>query len=151
SIANAPTATAPSAMAIAWRRGWRHVVGSPLSVLGEHVISRLRPRVARDPALGVVALRWRSSSGARLERVGLGVVVEHRVSPSTAVREPLAVLHHEVDVQEIARDGHFGEERVRLWLPMDLGHLGAVGYRLTVGGNAGLESLDHRGIAEGHG
>jgi hypothetical protein len=35
--------------------------GSPLSVLRKYVISRLRSRVAREPALGVVPLRRRAA------------------------------------------------------------------------------------------
>src|SRR6478736_2752779 len=75
---------------------------SPLPVIRENVISRLRSRMAREPALGVVPLRRRASCGAGLERIGRGVVVEHGPSPSAAVREPLAVLLHEIYVQQAA-------------------------------------------------
>ena len=45
--------------------------------------------MAREPALRVVPLRRRASCRAGRERVGRGVVIEHGVSPSAAVREPL--------------------------------------------------------------
>src|SRR6516165_6132848 len=77
---------------------------SPFPVLCENVVSRLRPRVACEPALGVVPLRRRSSRGAGLERIGGGVVIEHGISPPAAVREPLAVLYHEVHVQQGPRN-----------------------------------------------
>jgi len=124
--------------------------GSPLPVLGKNVVSRLRSRVARGPALGVVPLRRRASCGAGLESIGRGVVIEHGISPSAAVREPLAVLLHEVHVQQVARHRRLCKERVRLRFPVDLRHLGSVRNRLTVAGNAGAVRVDHHGIAEDH-
>src|SRR5229473_1539337 len=71
---------------------------SSMPVIRENVISCLHHRVAREPALGVVPL-WRlASQGAGRERIGCSVIVEHGPSPPAAVREPLAVLHHEVHV-----------------------------------------------------
>src|SRR5215468_3337878 len=70
----------------------RSHTGSPLAVVGEDVISCLHYRVAREPALGVVPLWWVVGRGSGLERIGRRVIVEHGISPATAVREPLAVL-----------------------------------------------------------
>src|SRR5882724_3158456 len=66
---------------------------SPLPVVSENIISRLHDRVAREPALGVVALRRLVSQGGGRERIGRGVILERGPSPSAAVREPLAILH----------------------------------------------------------
>ena len=54
--------------------------------------------MAREAALGVVALRWVVGRRARRERARCRVVLEHGVAPSAAVGEALAVLDHEVDV-----------------------------------------------------
>src|SRR5579863_6707979 len=106
-----------------------------MPVIREDVISRLDARVAREPTLGVVSL-WRLvSQGAWRERIGCSVIVEHGVSPPAAVREPLAVLHHEVDV--MLSTWH-GRPRKRLHLfgaPMDLCHLRAVGEGFAVAGS----------------
>src|SRR6267154_2482785 len=67
------------------------VLPSPLSVLREDVIFCLHDRVSREPALGVVRLRWLAGLGAGRERTGRGVILEYGPSPSAAVREPLAV------------------------------------------------------------
>src|SRR3982750_1563528 len=77
---------------------------SPLPVLRKDVIVRLRYGMAREPALGVVPLRRRASGRAGLERIGRGVVIEHRPSPTAAVGEPLAVLLHDVHVDQSARN-----------------------------------------------
>src|SRR5215472_17059172 len=71
---------------------------SPMPVFRENVVSCLYSRVASEPALGVVPLRRLASQGAGRERIGCSVIVKHGPSPPAAVREPLAVLHHEVDV-----------------------------------------------------
>src|SRR5262245_5772258 len=119
---------------------------SPLPVLCENVISRLRSRVAREPALGVVPL-WRGASfGAGLERIGCRVVIEHAISPPAAVSEPLAVLHHEVHVQQGAWYCCFREKLIRFRFPMNLGHLGSVRDRLAVAGNTFLIGIDHHRI-----
>jgi hypothetical protein len=67
-------------------------------ILGENVVSVLHDRVAREPALRVASLRriGRLSGGAK--RIGGWVILECAPPPSAAVREPLAVLHHEIDV-----------------------------------------------------
>ena len=70
---------------------------SPVPVIRENVISCLRHRVAREPALGVVPLRRLVSQGAGSERIRCSVIEEDGPSPPAAVREPLAVLYHEVD------------------------------------------------------
>src|SRR3984893_3763416 len=112
---------------------------SPLGVLRENVVLLLHYRVAREPALGVVPLRRLIRQCAGPERIGRGVILERRPSPSSAVREPLAILHHEINVMEGA--GHqrlTGGRFVLLRVPMDLRHFGAVGKRLAVAGNTGL-------------
>src|SRR5947207_621118 len=97
----------------------------PLPVCSEDVILRLHYRMAPEPALGVVA--------QRLERVGRGVIVELAVSPPAAVREPLAVFHHEIDVvQGVRHRRRSGGLGTFFSIPMDLRHLGAVGEVLTV-------------------
>src|SRR5579863_9921826 len=124
---------------------------SPMSVIREDVISRLHARVAREPALGVVPLRRLASHGAGRERIGSSVIVEHGVSPPAAVREPLAVLHHEVHIM-LSTWHPRREERLHLFqVPMYLRQLGASGKRLAVAGNAGHVSLDHYRIREDRG
>src|SRR5579859_4500544 len=71
---------------------------SPVSVIRENVVSCLHDRVAREPALGVVPLRRMVRQGAGRERIGCSVIVEHGPSPPAAVREPVAVLLHEVNI-----------------------------------------------------
>src|SRR5262245_32340472 len=90
---------------------------SPLPVCRENVILFLHDRVARIPAVGPGSLRR--------ERVGRAVIVELGVSPSAAVREALAVLHHEVDVMQDVRNRRRSRGLFTLLrLPMDLRHLG---------------------------
>ena len=91
--------------------------GSPLLVVRKNVISRLRFRVTREPALGVVPLRRGASHRAGLECIGRGIVIEYGISPSAAVPEPLAILHHEVYVQQLTVHRRLREERVRRWAP----------------------------------
>src|SRR5215471_163241 len=62
---------------------------SPAPVISKNVVSFLRCCVAREPALGVVPLWRRARQGSGLERIGRGVVIEHGITPSAAVREPL--------------------------------------------------------------
>ena len=96
-----------------------------LPVLGEDVVSLLHDRVARR------IHTWRRSPAAacRSWSAGLnlsdrGVILERGPSPPAAVREPLAVLHHEVDVMLRARHRRGGERLQLLRGPVDLGHLG---------------------------
>src|SRR6185503_1231928 len=98
----------------------------PLAVFRKHVITRLCARVACEPALGVVSLWRRACCGTWREGIGLYVVVEHGISPPAAVRKSLAVLHHEVDVDQVTGHRRVLEEGVRLWRPMDFGHPGPV-------------------------
>src|SRR5262249_23230372 len=105
---------------------------------------------AREPTLGVVRLRWRVSQGAGPERIGRGLIIEHGPSPSAAISEPVTVLHHEVHVMLGARHGRIREVLVLFRVPMDLRHLGAVGERLAVAGNAGQTGVDHHGVSEDH-
>ena len=121
---------------------------SPVPVIRENVISCLHARVAREPALGVVPLRRLASQSAGLERIGCSVILEHGPSPPSAVREPLAVLHHEVDVMLGTWHRRCGERLQLFRVPMDLRHPRAVRERLAVAGNAVLVGLDHHGISE---
>src|SRR5213596_1919608 len=75
-------------------------------------------------------------------------MLKRRPSPPAAVREPLAVLYHEVDVMLRTRHGRGREYRHLCRDPMDFRHLGAVGERLAVPGNARPIGLDHHGISE---
>src|SRR5579864_6148180 len=70
----------------------------PRPVLRKNVVAVLYHGVAREPALGVVSLRWAVGLSAGLERSRGGVILEFGISPSAAVREPLAVFHHEINV-----------------------------------------------------
>ena len=74
----------------------------PLPVHREDVILFLRYRMARCPALGIVPLRRLIRQRARPERIGRGVLLKLRISPCAAIREPLGILHHEINVMESA-------------------------------------------------
>src|SRR5258706_11134502 len=91
------------------RMSIRGHTGSTLPVIAENVISILHYGVAREATLGVVPLRRFTRQRARRERIRLGVIVEHRISPSAAVPEPLAVFHHEVDLMYRARHRRCGQ------------------------------------------
>jgi hypothetical protein len=71
---------------------------SPLPAVCENVVFRLHSGVAREPALGIVSLRGLVFQGGGRERICGRVVLEGTVTPSAAVREPLTVLYHEIDV-----------------------------------------------------
>ena len=124
---------------------------SPVGVISEDIISCLRDRVARKLALGIVPLRRLGAHCSCRKRVGCGVILECRVPPSAAVSEPLAVLHHEVDVMLSGWHDVSREERLFLGVPMHLRHLRAVGKRLTVAWYARPVGLDYRGIAQNRG
>src|SRR5260370_23901988 len=112
----------------------RQSLYSPFPVLRENVILCLHDRVTRKPALGVVRL-WRLVGlGAGRERTGRGVIIEHGPSPSAAVREPFAVLHHEVHVMQSAGHRRIREVLVHFRGPMDLCHLCTGGARLSSSG-----------------
>src|SRR3979409_2107245 len=71
---------------------------SPLSVLREYVVPVLHHRVAREPALPVVCVGRTVPCRGWLRPLGLRVIVELPPPPPAAVREPLAVLHHETSI-----------------------------------------------------
>src|SRR6476661_5994214 len=71
---------------------------SPVPVLRKNVIAVLHQRVAREPALRVVSLRRIGRLSGGTKRVGCRVILECAPPPSAAVREPLAVLDHEICV-----------------------------------------------------
>src|SRR6266404_330016 len=128
------------------------ITGSPLPVLRENVVAVLRYRVAREPALGVVPLRWLVSHGEGPERIRGALIHERGPPPSAAVREPLAVPHHEINVMQGTWHRRLTGARLVLFrVPMDLRHLGTVWERLAVAGNASLVGVDHHGIPEDHG
>src|SRR5215469_3257004 len=134
---------------IIWTCWHRSSPRSPRGVLREDVVPRLHDGVAGEAAFRVVPLRRGVRRRSRAVCTRLGVVLEFSPSPAAAVREPVAVLDHEVDVMEGAGyEGLTGLPRLLLRVPMELGHPGAVGERLAVVGNAGLEGRDHRGVAE---
>src|SRR5262249_44142548 len=104
---------------------------SALRILRKDVVVRLRDRVARSAALGIVPLRRHVSGGGGRELVRRGVVLERAVTPTVAVGEALAVLHHEVDVVQLVEHERLTRRAlVLLRLPMDLRHLRAIGERL---------------------
>jgi len=110
---------------------------SPVTVLGENVIAVLHQRVAGKPALRVVSLRWRGRLSGGTKRIGCRVILERAPSPSAAVCEPLAVLHHEIGViLGIWHHWWTGICLLFLRVPMDFRDLGAVRERLAVAGHA---------------
>src|SRR5882757_7086876 len=112
---------------------------SPLSILREYVVAVLHHRVAREAALRVVFLRRSVRCSGGLKRIGCRVIVELAPSPSAAVREPLAVLHHEASV--LLGTWHRWLTGVGLLYfrhPMNFRHLGAVWERLAIAGHAFL-------------
>jgi TonB dependent receptor len=120
-------------------------------VLRENVVSLCHDGVAPEPTLGVVCLRRLVRRRGWPEGAGCVFILERAISPATTVGEPLAVLHHEVNVMERVGDqGRTGRRYIRLRIPVNLGHLGAVRKRLAVFRNTGFESRDHRGIPEDH-
>src|SRR3981189_1093661 len=124
---------------------------SPLSILREYVVAVLHHRVAREPALRVVFLRRSVRCSGGLKRIGRRVIVELAPSPSAAVREPLAVLHHETNV--LLGTWHRWRTGVRLLyfrVPMNFRHLGAVWERLAIAGHAFLIGVDHYRIPYDH-
>jgi len=107
--------------------------------------------VAREPALRVVSLRRIVRLGGGAKRIGRRVIFERAPPPSAAVCEPLAVLHHEINV--MLGTWHYWLTGVRLLffrVPMDFRHLGAVWERLAVAGLAFLIGVDHYGISQDH-
>src|SRR5262249_32925050 len=124
---------------------------SPLRVLRKNVISVLDYRVAPEPAFGFVSLRWFAGFGTRLEGLRSGVVVEHGIAPSAAVRESLAVFDHEVDVVQGAWYRRVRERLQFFRVPVDFRHLGAVWDRFAVCRNSFLVGFDHHGIGEAGG
>src|ERR1035438_9933258 len=122
---------------------------SPVPVIRENVIFCLHCRVAREPALRIAPLRWLVFQGGGRERIGRRVILERAVTPSAAVREPLAVLQHEINVMlgtwHRRRTGFTG---IHFRVPMDLHHLGAIRKGLAITGNARLISVDQQRIPE---
>src|SRR6266576_2601683 len=124
---------------------------SPFSILREYVVAVLHHRVAREAALRVVFLRRSVRCSGGLKRIGRRVIVELAPSPSAAVREPLAVLHHETSV--LLGTWHRWLTGVRLLYfrhPMNFRHLGAVWERLAIAGHAFLIGVDHYRIPHDH-
>src|SRR5215472_11628152 len=82
---------------------------------------------------------------------GLNVSDAGSYSNAPAVREPLAVLHHEINV--MLGTWHRWLTGVRLLffrIPMDFRHLGAVWERLAIARHAFLIGLDHCWIPHDH-
>jgi hypothetical protein len=59
-----------------------------MGVFRENVVPVFHNRVTTEPTLGIVALRRLIRSGTGGESIGCGVIVEYRIAPSAAVREP---------------------------------------------------------------
>src|SRR3954469_6353066 len=121
---------------------------SPLAIPSEHVVRLLGGGVAGEPTARVVPLRRLTCCVAWPERIGWRVVLKNRVSPSAAIGEPLAVLHHEIHIRQVAWHSRPGKKLVLLRHPVNLRHLRPVWDRLTVSGNAGPVCVDHYGIPE---
>src|SRR5690242_2356406 len=129
----------------------RAFAASPVSVIGEHVISCLHLRVARQPALRVVCLRRIVGYGGGPKCIGSRVVLERGPPPPAAVRELPAVLHHEINIMLCTWHRWLTGIRLLFFrVPMDFGHLGAIGERLAVAGHAFLVGVDHYGVAQDH-
>src|SRR6202035_5407002 len=97
---------------------------------------RLCSRVARGTTLGVVRLGRTIGYCARSECLGRDVVLKRGISPSAAVREPLAIFHHDIGVMEGIRHQRLTWLRFALLRnPMDFGDFGAIGEGLAVSGN----------------
>ena len=122
-------------------RGWAErapaeLPRSPLRVRREDVVA-----VSAPPCGTRTRISRRSPAAAGRprggpERIGRGVVLEHGLSPSAAVRELLAVLHHEIDVVLEPGTSARLAPLPRLRYPMDFRHLRAVRKGLAVAGNA---------------
>src|ERR1700722_11430347 len=72
---------------------------SALLVRVKNVILVFHIRMARETAVDGTSRVW-------LERVGRGLIVKHRVSPSLGIRESLAVLFDQEDVLQGVRHVH---------------------------------------------
>src|SRR5580658_117762 len=124
---------------------------SPRLILCENIVLRLSHRMAGEAAPGVVSL-WRlilQSAGS--ERIRRGIIFKLGISPSTTVREPLAILQHEISIMLGARHQRLTGLRFVLYRnPMDFRHFHAVRERPTVARNARLVRVDHRGVSEDH-
>src|SRR5262245_2941703 len=79
-------------------------IRSALRVLCEDVALSCHDRVARDSTLRIVSMRGFVSQRGRRVHACLDIVLEHGVSPPSAVFESLGVPHHEVEV--IVRSGY---------------------------------------------
>jgi hypothetical protein len=98
----------------------------------------------RPVILRVVSLRWMGGLCGGAKRIGRRIIVERAPAPSAAVREPLAILHREINVMLSTR--HRWLTGIRLLFfryPMDFRHFGAVWEWLAVVRNALLVSVDH--------
>src|SRR6266481_1611246 len=150
-VSNVPCADIHHYSAQSLRPSVNTIRYSPLSVLRENVVKVLHHRVAREPALRVVFLRRIVRYSGGLKRIGRRVIVERTPSPSAAVREHLAVLHHEINV--MLGTWHRWLTGVRLLffrVPMNLRHLGAVREKLAIAGHAFLIGVDHYRIPYDH-
>src|SRR5262252_4803433 len=124
---------------------------SPVAVLCKNVIPVLHYRVAREPALGVVSLRRRFRLIAGPKRIGRRVILERGPPPSAAIREPLAVLLHEMGVQRGTRHHWLTGVRVLFFrVPMDFCQHGTVWERLAIAGHASPKGGDCGGIPCDH-
>ena len=103
--------------------------------------------MACGSAFGIVSLRRLVGAIGGTKTVGRGLILEGAISPATAVRKPLAVLHHEIHIVKGTRDERLaGVGFLFFRLPMNFCHLGTIGEGLAVPRNTRLECLDHGGF-----
>ena len=81
----------------------RRDAGLSRSILREDVVFVLHQRVAAKPAFRVVLLRRFVCRRSRPKRRRRSVILKRGPSPPAAIRKPLAILHHEIDVMLSAR------------------------------------------------
>src|SRR3979409_2091801 len=97
-VSNVPCADIHHYSAQSLRPSVNTIRYSPLSVLREYVDAVLHDRAAREPTFRVALLRPSVRCSGGLNGLVRLVLVYLAPSPSAAVREPLAVLHHEPNV-----------------------------------------------------
>src|ERR1700722_6852832 len=127
------------------------VRSSPLSVRCKNVIFCRHYGVAREPTLGVGPLRRLIRLCAGPERLGRGIVLKLGISPSAAVREPLAILHHEINIMKTGgNQGLAGFRNILCSVPVYLPLFGPAGEGLPVTRKSCLVASNHRGFSEEH-
>src|SRR5579872_165152 len=110
----------------------------------EDVVFRFHGRVARLSAVG-------EAFGIGRKLVRGGILVEHRISPPSALRESLAVFFDDESFSKDVWHIHYKWSlRTFLRFPLELDDHRAIREWLAVDGNAGFERFDHRRIGDDH-